>query len=48
LRTVQTLLQRKDTKMTIGYSHHSPERLGEVVAPVEATLAVRDKKGGKV
>jgi integrase len=50
LRTVQTLLGHKDLRMTMRYSHLSPEHLRDAVTTLERTLARSDKKeeeGGK-
>ena len=44
LRTVQTLLGHKDLRMTMRYSHLSPEHLREAVTTLERTLAATDKK----
>ena len=38
LRTVQTLLGHKDLRMTMRYSHLSPEHLKEAVANLEKSL----------
>jgi site-specific recombinase XerD len=38
LRTVQTLLGHKDLRMTMRYSHLSPEHLREAVATLEKSL----------
>jgi len=47
LRTVQTLLGHKDLRMTMRYSHLSPEYLKEAVTTLERTLAISDKKTEK-
>jgi len=38
LRSVQTLLGHKDLRMTMRYSHLSPEHLREAVLTLEKTL----------
>ncbi len=38
LRTVQTLLGHKDLRMTMRYSHLSPEHLREAVQNLERSL----------
>jgi site-specific recombinase XerD len=38
LRTVQTLLGHKDLRMTMRYSHLSPEHLKDAVATLEKSL----------
>jgi site-specific recombinase XerD len=47
LRTVQTLLGHKDLRMTMRYSHLSPEHLKEAVSTLERTLTTSDKKREK-
>jgi len=44
LRTVQTLLEHKDLRMTVRYSHLSPERLREAARNLDKILvAVKEE-----
>jgi len=42
LRTVQTLLGHKDLRMTMRYSHLSPEHLREAVLNLDKSLTLKE------
>jgi integrase len=42
LRTVQTLLGHKDLRMTMRYSHLSPEHLREAVQNLDKSLTLKE------
>jgi site-specific recombinase XerD len=42
LRTVQTLLGHKDLRMTVRYSHLSPEHLREPVQNLDKSLTLEE------
>lgn len=44
IRTVQTLLGHKDLRMTMRYSHLSPEHLRDAVTTLEKSLAFGEEK----
>jgi integrase len=43
LRTVQTLLGHKDLRMTMRYSHLSPEQLREAVQNLDKSLTTKER-----